>query len=326
MQNNNKVIIKVNKKQNSSLKIPRPVKNPNKTVKINLTENKLKINTSLNKTPTNIKFKNFIPNTSNKKGNSTKNILLIDKTPKTIKKINYLTNNSKANTSQKLISKNKLSLTKMPSSKIINSKINIIQRTDSKNIKKVQDSQKGTGNRISRNNLYENKKEDRSAIYNKKIINNFVSKKSSELKLEEIPNRNEDKKIESLTSFGFNYYKDKIYIKKIFDYCINGKPEEHRDYQLRTNIYDYLDSSLYNSLYDFFILIRNNNNLLIKIINCCSNFSYADLSDFIVNFLYENIINSSFVQPELIILIYLLLEDLFSKINLINSDISIYKK
>ena len=181
-------------------------------------------------------------------------------------------------------------------------------------------------------------------------MNNFVSKKSSEQKLEKISKKNEDKKYESLTTFEkiielqnllkemnsikerfeynkdkmneklylncYNYFNDKVYMKEIFDYCISRKPEEHKNYKLISNIQDYLDNNIYNSLYDFFFLIRNNYNLLIQIINNFDKFCYPELSDFLVNFFYENILDSSFTQPELIILIYFLLEDLFSKINL----------
>ena len=362
MQNNN-IVIKVNKNNNFTSKIPKPAQKPNKILKFKLPENNLKINSSIDKTPKNIKSNNFIPNSTNKKGNSTKNIILINKTPNNIKYNNYISKNSAVNSNKKLFAKDKpTTITRLPSSSIIEPKINAFpQRMNSKKIKIEYNSnikRIGSGV-ISGDKIYEDKK----YIYNKKKVNNFVSKKSSEQKLEKISKKNEDKKYESLTTFEkiielqnllkemnsikerfeynkdkmneklylncYNYYNDKVYMKEIFDYCISRKPEEHKNYKLISNIQDYLDNNLYNSLYDFFFLIRNNYNLLIQIINNFDKFFYAELSDFLANFFYENIIDSSFTQPELIILIYFLLEDLFSKINLTgtsNDNIYIYIK
>ena len=198
------------------------------------------------------------------------------------------------------------------------------------------------------NKIPDNKNEDKNTIYQKRTINNFISKKSNEKIIYEYQRRNDDKQLNNLPLFDkivilqnllkemtsikerfddnknkmiekiyincYNYFNDKVYMKEIFDYCISKKPEDHTDYQLIPKIQEYLDENIYKSLYDFFFLIRNNNNLMLKIINVSSQYIHEELSDFIVNFYYENIINSSFLQEELILLIYLLLEDLFLRI------------
>ena len=108
------------------------------------------------------------------------------------------------------------------------------------------------------------------------------------------------------------YFKDKIYIKEILDYCSSNQLEEHTMYNLNENIQQYLDKDLYKIIYDFYFLIRNENYVMMEIIKLSNNDSNnKNLSDFIVNFLYENLINSSFIQDELLLIIYLLLDDLF---------------
>ena len=194
-------------------------------------------------------------------------------------------------------------------------------------------------------NNKENKKESKKIVITEKKRDFFISKKSEEQKLAELERQKLDKELESLSTFKkivllqnllketksikkqfnynknkmiekiyyncYNYFNDKVYMKEIFDYCISRKPEEHRDYQLISDIQDYLNKNIYQSLHDFLFLIRNNNNLMLKLINLCDKFVYEELSDFFVNFLYENVINSSFAQDELILMIYLLIEDLF---------------
>ena len=110
----------------------------------------------------------------------------------------------------------------------------------------------------------------------------------------------------------YEYFKDKIYIKEILDYCSSNQLEEHTMYNLNENIQQYLDKDLYKIIFDFYFLIRNENYVMMEIIKLSNNDSNnKNLSDFIVNFLYENLINSSFIQDELLLIIYLLLDDLF---------------
>ena len=203
---------------------------------------------------------------------------------------------------------------------------------------------------IKMDKKYENKKDLNKTVYTRKKVkkeNNLVFKKSEEKKLELIEEINKDRELEKLPSFKkivilqnllkewhsmkerfkinankmkeeiylncYNYFDNKVYMKEIFDYCISRKPEEHTDYKLISDIKDYLNNEIYQSLYDFFFLIRNNNDLVLKIIDLSDESTNKELSDFFVNFFYENIINSSFIQEELMLLIYLLLDDLFLK-------------
>ena len=141
---------------------------------------------------------------------------------------------------------------------------------------------------------------------------------------------NKQKMLKKLDSKCFTYYENKIYMKEIFDYCLSNKPEIHIEYQLIKDPTLYLKEKEYKSLYDFCFLIRNDYSLMLKIIELTKEEYYEELSDFFVNFLYVNIIKSSFLDDELMIMIFLLLDkfifiDLPDKID-INKNISSYLK
>ena len=107
-----------------------------------------------------------------------------------------------------------------------------------------------------------------------------------------------------------NYYKNKISMKKVFDYCSCNAPEKLFEYNLLTTkqIEEIFGEDNYNILFNFFFLLRNDNKLMLKVIEYCDKNDYEDISDFLVNFCYEDTINSTFIQEEMLLLIYLLIE------------------
>ena len=152
--------------------------------------------------------------------------------------------------------------------------------------------------------------ESLSTIQKILLLQDFLKKMTS---IKERFNDNKNKLLGKLDSNCYTYFKSKVYLKKIFNYCISLNPEQNKEYVVIENPKKYL-KELYQSLYDFYFLIRNENSLMLKIIEFSDKLTYEDLSDFFVNFLYENIINSSFVNDELILMFYLLLEQLILKI------------
>ena len=126
---------------------------------------------------------------------------------------------------------------------------------------------------------------------------------------------NQRKMLEKMNKGCSNYYKNKINMKKIFDYCSDDNAEQKYEYNLLTteNSKELL-KDIYDNIFNFIFLIRNDNKLMLKIIDNCNSKDYEDLSDFLVNFCYEDTINSSFIQEDMIILIYLLIEECIIKI------------
>ena len=122
---------------------------------------------------------------------------------------------------------------------------------------------------------------------------------------------NINKFTEKINKKCYEYYKNKIFIKEILDYCDSNNPEEHKDYYLNENNQKYFGEEIYEIIYEFYFLIRNENILMLQIIKYADGNANKELSDFFINYLYENVINSSFIKDELILMIYLLLDDLF---------------
>ena len=141
------------------------------------------------------------------------------------------------------------------------------------------------------------------------LLQNYLKEMTS---IKERFNDNKKKMIQKIDLNCYTYFKNKIYINKIFDFCMSHNPEENIENILITDSNDYL-KEIYKPLYDFYFLIRNDNSLMLKIIELSDKYVYENLSDFFVNFLYENIIKSSFVNEELMLMIFLLLEKLILK-------------
>ena len=124
---------------------------------------------------------------------------------------------------------------------------------------------------------------------------------------------NKNKMIEKLSLNCNKYFEKLVYIKEIFDYCEDNRPENNIQYEVIENSKIALDEE-YQPLYDFFFLLRKENSLMLKIIELSDDYLFKDLSSFLVNFLYVNVIKSSFEDDELMIMIYLLLEKEILKI------------
>ena len=124
----------------------------------------------------------------------------------------------------------------------------------------------------------------------------------------------------------YQYFKRRIKVKKAFDDILKGDSIiNNRIYILRKDKYENSNDAINKSIYNFCFLLQNDFPLMLQLIGLAKNSYYEELSDFFVHFLFVNIINSSFADEKLILLIYLLLEkliinDLPNKIE-INNDI-----
>ena len=122
---------------------------------------------------------------------------------------------------------------------------------------------------------------------------------------------NKEKMKEKIDSNSFKYFKDFILIKEKYDYIQSENPEIPLNYILLKNTNEILSfEEEKNKIFieNFFFELRNNNNLVLKIIEKINSHYYEQLSNFMVHFLYENTTSSSYVQDELMAITYLILE------------------
>ena len=122
---------------------------------------------------------------------------------------------------------------------------------------------------------------------------------------------NKQKLIDKMDSNSFKYFKNSILIKQIYDYSDSMKLETPLNYSLSKDKIEELskfEEENKNFVIDFFFELRNNNSLMIKIMEEMNSKYYEQLSYFIVHFLYENPTSSSSSQDELILITYLIFE------------------
>ena len=107
----------------------------------------------------------------------------------------------------------------------------------------------------------------------------------------------------------YNFYKSKIAIKEIYDYVSSKK---YKNYMLSEDIKVDLASS-YEFISPLMFAFRNSNKKILQLIEKCPKENYDYLSNFLVNFFYENILNPSFCQEDFMVIVYLLLEKIIEK-------------
>lgn len=174
----------------------------------------------------------------------------------------------------------------------------------------------------------ENSKKDSSLncnLKNEKELYNYIEKLPTIQKLFIVQNllkemisikdrfkENKEKMKEKIESNCYKYFKSTITIKEIFDYCASESPEISLKHILLKNseqtLYTFEEEKK-DFIEMFFLELRNNNSLMLKIINKINEEYYEQLGYFMVHFLYENTISRSFIQEELMIMTYLILED-----------------
>ena len=124
---------------------------------------------------------------------------------------------------------------------------------------------------------------------------------------------NKEKMIEKIDSNSFKYFKNLILIKEKYGYILSDNPEVSLNYTLLKNANDILcsfeeDNKVF--IENFFFELRNNNSLILEIIEQINSKYYEQLSNFMIHFLCRNTRNSASAQEELMIITYLIFENL----------------
>ena len=117
------------------------------------------------------------------------------------------------------------------------------------------------------------------------------------------------------------YYKIRIAIQEIYD---NNSQSDSTKKKLK---YIFCDepkkvlSQVYGNLSNLMFCFHDNNEILLKLIACCPKDSYEQLANIICNFFYVNIFSTTFLNENLLTLIYLLLEKEIDRLD-IKADIN----
>ena len=168
---------------------------------------------------------------------------------------------------------------------------------------------------------------EKESLNNEKDINNFIEKLPTIQKIFIVQNLlkelisiknifldNKKNMIKKIDTNCYKYYKNIIQIKQIFDYCESKESEKTinyillKDSQAEDDLHGYEEDSK-NFITNIFFELRNDNTLMLKIINEIDINYYDQLGFFLTHFLYENTTNNNFFQDELMLMLFLVMED-----------------
>ena len=185
------------------------------------------------------------------------------------------------------------SMTKRQQTEVV---INIPKKLDSSILNKIE--KKGTTfNPVLARSLIKEKehqefeKIEKMSTFEKVVKLQNILKEIASMKIRFEANK--DQILSKIKINTFKFYENKINMKEIYDYCQSDNLEDYIKYELISEPIEYFDEKgkdLYKDIYEFFFLIRNNNKLMLKLIDKCDKEDYENLSDFLVNFCYEDTI------------------------------------
>ena len=146
-----------------------------------------------------------------------------------------------------------------------------------------------------------------------------------EVALTDIFFENRDDLLKKIESNCLDYYRERISIQEIYDH--NGEQKnnsEEEKKQIKYEVSEKPQSELtqcYDPLFKLMFYFRNSNDLTLKLIENCPKDSYELLANFICNYYYVNIFSSTFLNENLLTLIYLLLE---KEIDILTNEKSLF--
>ena len=144
-----------------------------------------------------------------------------------------------------------------------------------------------------------------------------------EVALTDIFFENRDDLLKKIESNCLDYYKERISIQEIYDRNVENKNEGNEEKKrIKYEVSEKPQSELpqcFDPLYKLMFYFRNSNDLTLKLIQNCpkDKESYEVLANFVCNYFYVNIFSSTFLNENLLTLIYLLLE---KEIDLLNNE------
>ena len=147
-----------------------------------------------------------------------------------------------------------------------------------------------------------------------------------EVALNDIYFENRDNLLKKIEKNSFEYFQNQMSIQEIYDHVIialgkEGSEKKRIKYVVSLRPQNELPQC-YDALYKLMFYFREQNSLTINLINNCPKENYETLANFICNFFYVNVFNSTFINENLLTLIYILLEKEVNNIQNISSFVA----
>jgi hypothetical protein len=141
-----------------------------------------------------------------------------------------------------------------------------------------------------------------------------------EVALRDIFFEDRDSLLKKIENNCIDYYKMRISIQEIYDNKSNPDPSKKK---IKYNVSDKPQGEIpqyYDLLSNLMYYFHDDNEMTLKLIEHCPKENYSALANFICNYFYVNIFSSTFLNENLLTLIYLLLEKEIDKIIIKNEN------
>ena len=154
-------------------------------------------------------------------------------------------------------------------------------------------------------------KKDRESSRNNSSFEKLLKLQSTlqeEIALRDIFFENRDSLLKKVENNCIEYYKTLVSIQEIYD---NKSQTDSSKKKIKYIFCDKPQSEMaqyYDHLSSIFFYFHDNNELTLKLISYCPKEKYAQLANFICNYFYVNIFSSTFLNENLLTLLYLFLE------------------
>ena len=146
-----------------------------------------------------------------------------------------------------------------------------------------------------------------------------------EVALNDIYFENRDNLLKKIDKNCFEYFQKRMSIQEIYDHSKLDLTDNNNKRKIKYIVSEKPQNELtqcFDPIYKMMFYFRESNELLLKLINHCPKENFEQLANFLCNYFYVNIFSSSFLNENLLTLIYILLEKEVDKINNITSFVS----
>ena len=167
-------------------------------------------------------------------------------------------------------------------------------------------------------NIFKTKEEyeiDPNSSFNK--LKKLQITLKEEVALNDIYFENRDNLLKKIENNCYEYYKRRMSIQEIYDHGTQSLKGEAPTKKIIYVVSDKPQNELpqcFDPLYKLMFYFRESNELTLKLIEHCPQEKYEQIANFICNYFYVNIFSSTFLNENLLTLLYLLLEKEVEKI------------